>query len=83
MCWASIVKKTVRIVQNPSLECYMSTRFKQGSAKHRSGSMSRRKGKAILPNNESLHSRHVTHVLGKCLGVEFDGDTYLPVAVTV
>ena len=29
LCWASLVMKTVRIVQNPSLECYVSVRFKQ------------------------------------------------------
>ena len=27
LSWASLVRKTVRIVQNPSLECYMSTRY--------------------------------------------------------
>ena len=51
--WASLVIKTVRIVQNSSLECYMSTRFKQVSVKYRSGSRSGYKGKFILRNNDS------------------------------
>ena len=63
LCWASLVIKTVKIVQNISLECYMGTRFKQGSVKHSSASRSGHNGKAILLNNESLHSRHVTRVL--------------------
>ena len=49
LCWASFVLKTVRIVQNPSLECYMSVRFRKGSVKHRSGSRSGHKGEVILP----------------------------------
>ena len=55
----------------------MSSRFKQGSVKHGSGSRSGHKGKVILLNNESLHSRHVTRVLGVFLGVELGGDTIL------
>ena len=72
---ASFVLKTVNIEQNPSLECYMNARFKQGSVKHRSGSRSGHKGKVILTNNKSLHSRHATSVWEVLLGVEFDGDT--------
>ena len=31
LCWAALVITTARIVQHPSLECYMSARLKQGS----------------------------------------------------
>ena len=61
----------------------MSVRFKQGSVKHRSGSRSGHKGKVILPNNGSLHSRHVTRMLGVILGVEFGGDNYFTIRATV
>ena len=61
----------------------MSVRFNQGSVGHRSGSRSGQKGKVILPNNESLHSRHVTLVLGIFLGVEIDGDTHFTIRATV
>ena len=69
LCWASLAIKTVRIVQNRSLECYMNARYEQGSGKHRSGSRSGHKGKAILPNNERLHSRHVTCAMEVDVGV--------------
>ena len=49
LSWAVLVITTARIVENPSLECYMSARFKQGPVKHRSGSRSAHKGKAISP----------------------------------
>ena len=67
--WASLLIKTVRIVQDPSFECYMSTRVKQGSVKHGSGLRSGHKGNVILPNTESLHSLNVTRALGVFLGV--------------
>ena len=75
--------KDGRIVQNPSLECYMSASFKQGSVKHRSGSRSGHKGKVVLPNNETLHSRHATHVSRAILGVECDDDADVAIRITV
>ena len=48
LCWTVLVIKTARNVQNPSLECYMTTIFKQGSVKHRSGSRSAHEGKVML-----------------------------------
>ena len=75
-CWVALVIKTVRIVQNTSLECYKNARFKQGSVKYRSGSRSGHKDKVILPNNKSVHLRHVTRGI---LGVEFDGETYFTI----
>ena len=59
-----------------SLECYMNAKFKQGTAKHGSGSRSGHKDKINVPNNESLHSHDVTRVLGVVLGAELDGATY-------
>ena len=52
------------------------------SVKHRLGSMSGHKG-TIWLNNTSLHSCHVTSVLGASLGVEFNGDTYFTIWTTV
>ena len=46
---APFVLKTARIVQNPSLECYMSAMFKQWLIKYRSGSRLGHKDKVILP----------------------------------
>ena len=62
--WASLVIKTVSIVQNPSHECYMSARIKHESVEHGLESRPGHKGNVILPINESLHSRHVTRVWG-------------------
>ena len=53
-CWAALAVMTVRIVQNLSLECYMSAEFKQESAKHRLG-----QGlviEVLSHNNASLHA---------------------------
>ena len=61
----------------------MSAKFQQGSVKHRFGQGQVTKVRSLLTNNESLHSRHVTHVLGVFLGVEFDGDTYFTIQATV
>ena len=61
----------------------MSDKLKQESVYHRLGSRSGHKGKAILTNNESLHSHHMTRVLGVVLGVAFDGDTYVTKRATV
>ena len=60
--WASLVIKTVNIVQNPSLERNRNARFKKGSVKHISGSRSSHEGKVTMSHNATLYSRHVTRV---------------------
>ena len=71
----------VRIVQNPSPECYMRARFKQESDKSRRGSKSGKKGKIILTNNESLLSRHMTRVLVVVVALYSDGNIYFIIRV--
>ena len=76
LCFAVLVIKTARIVRNPTLECYMRVKFKQGSVKHRLGSRSGHKGKVILTIIE-VCIYGMCHVFqGGIFGVEFDGDTY-------
>ena len=52
------------IVENPSLERYMSARFKQGSVKHRSRLRSGLKGRLILPTMKFAFMQY-----DRCLGV--------------